>query len=286
MTSEEVAEIFHVDPVTIRRIVNKGDLAAYRIASDYRFAPSDIEEYLRKQRIGQPLKKEAEGTFVLDQLTQWILNALKGKYVTPIEVVNRFNRFTPPARMVLTRAHEEAQRFQHKFVGTEHILLGLMDEETDLCAQILRDVNTEPGEVRKVVEEIMSKGKRLVPEEQTSTGVIALTGRAKKVIELSVDEARRFNRQMVDSEHLLIGLLRENGGIAAGVLMALGVTVEGARTHLYFQAEENKADIVPVIPPEAASLPIEEGQGSVCSRCGAMCPRYFHFCFNCGQPIE
>jgi ATP-dependent Clp protease ATP-binding subunit ClpC len=136
---------------------------------------------------------------------------------------DRFDKFTERARRVLSLAQEEAQRFQHNYIGTEHLLLGLVREGEGVAAKVLHDLGVDLQKVSSSVEEIIGRGDRIVQ------GEIGLTPRAKKVIELAVDEARRMNHHYIGTEHLLLGLIREGEGIAAGVLVSLGVTLEKAR---------------------------------------------------------
>jgi hypothetical protein len=136
---------------------------------------------------------------------------------------DRFDRFTERARRVLFHAQEEAQRFNHNYIGTEHLLLGLLHDPDSLATKVLGDMGVESERVRSAVEHIIGRGDRIV------LGEIGLTPRAKKVIELAVDEARRLNHHYIGTEHLLLGLVREGEGIAAGVLESLGVTLERAR---------------------------------------------------------
>jgi ATP-dependent Clp protease ATP-binding subunit ClpC len=124
----------------------------------------------------------------------------------------------------LSLAQEEAQRFQHNYIGTEHLLLGLVREGEGVAAKVLSNLGVELNKVRSAVEFIIGRGDRIV------LGEIGLTPRAKKVIELAVDEARRLNHHYIGTEHLLLGLVREGEGIAAGVLESLGVNLEKVRT--------------------------------------------------------
>ena len=137
---------------------------------------------------------------------------------------DRFDKFTERARKVLSLAQEEAQRFNHNYIGTEHLLLGLVREGEGVAAQVLSTLGVELNKVRSAVEFIIGRGDRIV------LGEIGLTPRAKKVIELAVDEARRLNHHYIGTEHLLLGLVREGEGIAAGVLESLGVNLEKVRT--------------------------------------------------------
>src|SRR6266567_1088626 len=219
MTSEEIAELLHIDPVTVRRLVNKGELSAYRIGADYRFAPSDLQHYLQRQRISAH-SQDASSTNLnnpLEQFTQLLRKVLQGKHITPTELVDyfdrstKFDRFTKRARHVLTLAQQEAQRFQHNYIGTEHLLLGL---------------------------------------------------------------------------------IREGEGIAADVLKSLGLQLEQVRTETLRalrqhqqEQEEAPAPVIPPVPSEATALLAEEEPGLTCTSCGARCPGYFRYCFNCGQPM-
>ncbi len=138
-------------------------------------------------------------------------------------MADRFDKFTERARRVLTLAQEEAQRFNHNYIGTEHLLLGLVREGDGVAAKVLSNLGVELAKVRSAVEFIIGRGERAV------LGEIGLTPRAKKVIELAVDEARRLNHHYIGTEHLLLGLVREGEGIAAGVLESLGVNLERVR---------------------------------------------------------
>src|SRR6201988_850092 len=139
-------------------------------------------------------------------------------------MADRFDKFTERGGKVLQLAQEEAQRFNHNYIGTEHLLLGLVREGEGVAAKVLANLGVELNKVRSAVEFIIGRGDRIVP------GEIGLTPRAKKVIELAVDEARRLNHSYIGTEHLLIGLLREGEGVAAGVLESRGVTLEKVRS--------------------------------------------------------
>ena len=138
-------------------------------------------------------------------------------------MASRFEKFSERARRVLSLAQEEAQRFNHNYIGTEHVLLGLVRETDGVAAKVLANLNVELNKVRSAVEFIIGRGERATP------GEIGLTPRAKKVIELAVDEARRLNHHYIGTEHLLIGLMREGEGVAAGVLESLGVNLDKVR---------------------------------------------------------
>ncbi|MBA3795918.1 MAG: ATP-dependent Clp protease ATP-binding subunit, partial [Chloroflexi bacterium] len=127
------------------------------------------------------------------------------------------------ARKVLTLAQDEAQRFNHNYIGTEHLLLGLVREGEGVAARVLENMNVELAKVRTAVEFIIGRGDRPV------VGEVGLTPRAKRVIELAIDEARRLGHNYIGTEHLLLGLVREGEGIAAGVLESLGVNLDKVR---------------------------------------------------------
>ena len=136
---------------------------------------------------------------------------------------DRFDKFTERARKVLRLAQEEAQRLQHNYIGTEHLLLGLVREGEGVAGKVLTSLDVDLEKVRKAVEDIIGRGDRIV------LGEIGLTPRAKKVIELAVDEARRFNHDYIGTEHLLLGLIREGNGIGAGVLESFGLSLQEVR---------------------------------------------------------
>jgi ATP-dependent Clp protease ATP-binding subunit ClpC len=195
---------------------------------------------------------------------------------------DRFDKFTERARRVLSLAQEEAQRFQHNYIGTEHLLLGLVREGEGVAAKVLLKLGVELEKVRDAVEYIIGRGDHVV------LGEIGLTPRAKKVIELAVDEARRMNHHYIGTEHLLLGLVREGSGIAAGVLESLGVNLEKVRrTTLAVLGVSNQETVQkpPPAPAEAQSLVAEGEPALTCSRCGTRSPGYFHYCFNCGAKL-
>jgi len=174
-------------------------------------------------------------------------------------VADRFDKFTERARKVLTLAQEEAQRFNHNYIGTEHLLLGLVREGEGVAAKVLANMGVELNKVRSAVEFIIGRGDRMV------MGEIGLTPRAKKVIELAVDEARRLNHQYIGTEHLLLGLVREGEGIAAGVLESLGVELDSLR-HDVVRALTTASAVGPagktyrVLDPVTGPLPVEEAR--------------------------
>jgi len=138
-------------------------------------------------------------------------------------MASRFEKFSERARKVLTFAQEEAQHLNHSYIGTEHILLGLLREEEGVAAKVLTNLGVGLNKVRASVEFIIGRG------EKPSAGETGLTPRARRVIELAIDEARYLGHSYIGTEHLLLGLLREGEGIAAGVLDSFGITLDRAR---------------------------------------------------------
>jgi ATP-dependent Clp protease ATP-binding subunit ClpC len=134
-----------------------------------------------------------------------------------------FGRFTERAQQVLVLAQEEAKRLNHNFIGTEHILLGLVREGSGIAARSLQNLSVELPRVRAEVEKIIGKG------EKSPVQGISYTPRAKKVIELAIEEGQNLGHNYVGTEHLLLGLLREGEGIAAQVLTILGIDLKKAR---------------------------------------------------------
>jgi ATP-dependent Clp protease ATP-binding subunit ClpC len=137
---------------------------------------------------------------------------------------SRFEKFSERARKVLSLAQEEAINFNHSYIGTEHILLGLVRETEGVASRVLSNLEIDIVKIRSAVEFIIGRGEKTVSGEN-----IGLTPRAKKVIELAVDEARRMNHHYIGTEHLLIGLFREGEGVAIGVLESLGLTLDKVR---------------------------------------------------------
>ncbi|MFC2056157.1 ATP-dependent Clp protease ATP-binding subunit [Chloroflexota bacterium] len=139
-------------------------------------------------------------------------------------MASRFEKFSERARRVLTSAQEEAQNLNHSYIGTEHVLLGLIREEEGMAAKVLTNLGISLSKVRSAVEFIIGRG------EKSSVGEIGLTPRAKRVIELAIDEARHLGHNYIGTEHLLLGLLHEGEGVAASVLDSFGITLEQTRT--------------------------------------------------------
>src|SRR2546425_11142877 len=193
LTTEEVAELLRIDPVTVRRLIGRGELTAYRIAGEYRFTEADLEKFLESQRV-----------------------------VVDIRSRNQFgDKFTNQARSVLALASEEARRYNHTGVGTEHLLLALMSEDEGIAAKALAQLQVQENEIRKQIE-------ILHPEEHDHPGVegmLGVTAQGKAGIECAVQEARGLDHHYLGTEHLLLGLLREEKGLGGQVLRQAGAAL-------------------------------------------------------------
>ena len=155
-----------------------------------------------------------------------------------------FERFTDRARKVMALANQEAQRFNHEYIGTEHILLGLVKEGSGVGANVLKNLEVDLRKVRLEVEKLVKSGPNMV-----TMGKLPQTPRAKKVIEYAIEEARNLNHNYVGTEHLLLGLLREQDGVAAQVLMNLGLKLEEVREEvLNLLGASAEAEEGPAVP--------------------------------------
>ncbi len=164
-----------------------------------------------------------------------------------------YERFTDRARMVMRIANEEAQHFNHEYIGTEHILLGLIKEGSGVAANVLKNLDIDLKKVRREVEKIVQSG-----PDPVTTGNLPQTPRARRVIEFAIDEARDLNHNYIGTEHLLLGLLRENEGIGLQVLLDLGLNLEAVRREVlnllgYDVTEEDRAAVM-----EAPAVTVEE----------------------------
>jgi ATP-dependent Clp protease ATP-binding subunit ClpC len=139
-------------------------------------------------------------------------------------MTDKFDRFTKRARRVLTLAQEEAQRLNHNYIGTEHLLLGLIREENGVALKVLQELGVKPRRVKDMVERTVGQGQRTMFSSK-----LTLTPRTKHVIELAVDEARRLGHHYIGTEHLLLGLVREGEGVAVNVLRSMGINLEKVR---------------------------------------------------------
>ena len=168
-----------------------------------------------------------------------------------------FDRFTDRAKKVMSFARQEAMKFNHEYIGTEHILLGLVQEGSGVAANVLKNMSIDLEKIRHEVEKIVKTGPSMV-----TMGQLPFTPRAKKVLELSLEEASQLSHNYIGTEHLLLGLIRENEGIAAQVLMNLGVKLDEVREEVleFLGASESGDD-----DGEAAEQSSGGGGGSTAS---------------------
>ncbi|HEY7350563.1 MAG TPA: Clp protease N-terminal domain-containing protein [Ktedonobacterales bacterium] len=274
LTSDEVAAYLRVDVVTIRRLVNRGELPAYRIGGEYRFMKEELEAYLKGQRVAG--EGEGRGDPV-DALAQLVRKFFAGGKL-PIDA-DFERRFTRRAFNVLQLAQEEAQRLNHHYMGTEHLLLGLVREGGGVGAQVLESLGIQLGAVRSEVEVLIKRGER--PSEKWR----GMTQRVNKVLWQAVEEASRLNHQFIGTEHLLLGLLDEGEGIGVQVLKRLGVDLEVVREKTIELVRARHEETPPALLEGEAS-PVSEGEEALtCARCGARSPAYFQYCFRCGVTL-
>ena len=151
-------------------------------------------------------------------------------------MADKFDRFTKRARRVLSLAQEEAQRLKHNYIGTEHLLLGLIREENGVAVKVLQELGVKPQRVKDMVERTVGQGQRAMFSSK-----LTLTPRTKRVIELAVDEARRMGHHYIGTEHLLLGLVREGEGVAVNVLRSMGANLENVRAQTGRLMAENPA---------------------------------------------
>src|SRR5712692_3435299 len=161
-----------------------------------------------------------------------------------------FERFTERARQVVVLAQDEARALKHNYIGTEHILLGLLREDEGLAARVLESLDITVEEVRAQVARIVGQG------DEVTTGQIPFTPRAKKVLELSLREAMALGHNYIATEHILLGLLRENEGVAVRILLDLGVDAEKIRHEIVRKLGPSPASSVAFqrVPRSSASL--------------------------------
>src|SRR5262249_54372734 len=154
-----------------------------------------------------------------------------------------YERFTDRARKVMQLANQEAQRFNHEYIGTEHVLRGWVKEGAGVAADVLKNLTVDLQTIRKEVEKIVQSGPETVRMDK-----LPQTPRAKKVIEYSIDEARNLNHDYVGTEHLLLGLIREEEGVASQVLLNLGIKLRAVREEV-LKLLGRKAEDRSVPPP-------------------------------------
>jgi ATP-dependent Clp protease ATP-binding subunit ClpC len=156
----------------------------------------------------------------------FLVESDRGRRVSPPvqenDVADKMQRFTQRARRVLSLAHEEAERLHHNYIGTEHLLLGLIREEGGVAGRVLRELGLDPARVKETVERLTGVGRH-------AGGKIELAPSTEQVLQLAIEEARRMGHHYIGTEHLLLGLVRQGEGVAIDVLRRLGITPEQVR---------------------------------------------------------
>ena len=161
-----------------------------------------------------------------------------------------FDRFNDRAKRVLALAQDEAIRFNHNYIGVEHLLLGLVREGEGVAAHVLESLDVPLSKVRSAVEFTIGRG-----DSTTTPSEITLSPRTKKVIELAIDEMRKLGHSHVGTEHLLLGIVREGGSVATGVLQSLGVELEKVRHRVIGTlGQQAPAGTRPVVLPTGAPI--------------------------------
>ncbi|MDB5076870.1 MAG: ClpC ATPase [Chloroflexi bacterium] len=299
LSLDEVAYILSLDRTTVAKYLRENTISGFQIGREWLVPEESLRNYVRgvaESRRGpwdrsspSAERSAAQHRGIIELVRDefpWI-GTRKGRSEPVVPGKNRFDKFTKRAQTVLTLAQDEARRLNHNYIGTEHLLLGMVREGEGVASKVLTNLGVDLNQVRNGVESIIGRGDRTV------VGQVGLTPRAKKVMELAVDEALRLGHPYIGTEHLLLGLLREGEGIAANILESLGVQLETARNETMRVLEDTASrggakgqQDAPPVPPEASSLLPADQQGITCSVCGARSPAYFRYCFNCGAELS
>lgn len=213
LTSEDVAGFLNVDVVTIRRLISRGELKAYRVGSEYRFDRKDVREYLDRQRVPGRANVEQPSSTGVPQATH-----LPFPSILPEGLM-----FTPDAQLVLHLAVEEARQVDRSHVGTEHLLLGLVRDTTGSAGRVLRDAGVDYTQVLRAVEFLVGHDQDLRTDVH-----LQMSATTRKVFAAAVDAARARHQTHLGTEHLLFGLMSFQG-VAATALEMAGVTFDAIR---------------------------------------------------------
>jgi excisionase family DNA binding protein len=227
LTLDEAAYILGLDRTTVAKYLRENSLVGFQIGREWLVPEDELRAFVRRM-IEQ---RRTEAALTARELPQregpqprvgWDL--LFGQRRRRSN--DRFERFTEGARLALSRAQLDAQQLRHPYIGTEHLLLGLFGDDSPPFARLLDELGLIPAEMRAEVVGVIEGGGR---SGTRAGGEIGLTPRAKRALELAVEESRRLQRETTGSEHLLLGLMREGDGVAAQVLSRHGVDVATAR---------------------------------------------------------
>lgn len=228
LSLEEAAYVLGLDRTTVAKYLRDHVLVGFQIGREWLVPEEELRDYVRRlvdQRRRAVRREEAASEAGqpgwLDRVRRELFGSRRS------ESDDRADRFTPRARVALSQAGAEAIALNHQFIGTEHLLLALVSSPTDdqnTATNVLDNLGVPSRQVRQEVETRIHRGDS--PPNPRQTG---LTVRARKAVELAVDETRRLKQDKVGTEHLLLGLVREGDGIAAQVLSQLGLTLEVVR---------------------------------------------------------
>ncbi len=291
LTLDEAAYVLGLDRTTVAKYLRENLLFGYQVGREWFVPEEDLRAYVRRsvesRRAEMQGDRLAAGTGDQWTLGEWIRTnpVLAGTRGLRSRV---FDRFTERARTAMALAQQEAMRLGHDRIGTEHLLLGLMSESQGRAARVLSNLGLSLEQIRAAVEARVGR-QALNPSLPTR-----VTPRLKKALGDAVEEARRLGHRSIDTEDLLLGLLREGEGIAVGVLTSLGPSLERLRAETIRVIEQQigrgeeaaHGEPLPPVPTEATGLVAEDQPAVVCETCGARSPSYFRFCFHCGRRLQ
>lgn len=205
---EWVADTLNIDKNAVYRYLNEGLLPGLQLGRKWLISESSLAEFLKAEQSRQTQQRRLSSES------------------------NGFSQWSPRMQRALEAARDEAVRRKHNYIGTEHLLLVLAAEPNNGASTVLARMEVDP-------DKVIAEANRVVPAGTTAVdGAIGLTPRARKAIELATAEAERMNHSQIGCEHLLLGLISENDGVAAGVLKSLGVAIEPARVQVAALAQE------------------------------------------------
>jgi excisionase family DNA binding protein len=230
LTTEDIAKYLNVEVVTVRRLVGRGELAAYRVGGEYRFSQADLQDYLKRQYVPA---RSFGASFTLPQAEDraWLFGLLHRRPSGPVEPspVAAGERFTPRAQAVLKTTQERAEAMNSASIEPRHLLLGLTAESGGLGSRALAELGVTEADVRTVLERHPELASRAGKE---AGSVLRLSEGTMTALRRAVDQANKLKHNHLGTEHLLLGLLADPKGEAAMVLGELKIEVEKLRAHV------------------------------------------------------
>jgi excisionase family DNA binding protein len=227
LTLDEAAYVLGLDRTTVAKYLRENSLVGFQIGREWLVPEDELRAFVQRiieQRRAEAVRAPAPTCRPESDRPRVGFELLFGRRRRRAN--DRFERFTERARTVLSRAQTEAQSLNHDFLGTEHLLLGLLTDDDPAFVRLLDDLGLEPREISAEVHSVVARG---TTRGARAGGEIGLTSRSKKALELAVEESVRLHRETTGTEHLLLGLIREGDGVAAAVLKRHGVDLERAR---------------------------------------------------------